>query len=79
MQIAKRFDITTLKKMGISALLLVGGVLATYLSDNALKLVGAVGIPDEYKPLVVPAYTWLINSVKEWIKGEELEYEVDSQ
>lgn len=79
MQISKRFDITTLKKMGISALLLVGGVLATYLSDNALKLVGAVGIPDEYKPLVVPAYTWLINSVKEWIKGEELEYEVDSQ
>lgn len=79
MQIAKQFDITTLKKMGISALLLVGGVLATYLSDNALKLVGAVGIPDEYKPLVVPVYTWLINTVKEWIKGEEMRYEVDTQ
>ena len=70
MQLSKRFDQVTLKKMGVSALLLVGGTLLTYLSDNLLQLIGAVGIPDQYKPFAVTAFTWLINTGKEWLKGE---------
>lgn len=72
MQVPKSFDKETLKKMGISALLLLGGTLLTYLSDNLLALVGAVGIPNEYKPLVLAAFTWIINSCKEFLKGEEV-------
>lgn len=71
MQIAKSFDKVTLKKMGISALLLLGGTLLTYLSDNLLQLVAAVGIPDEFKPVALAIFTWIINSVKEYLKGNK--------
>jgi hypothetical protein len=71
MQIAWQFDKITLKKMGVSALLLVAGAFLTFLADNALKLVGAVGIPPNVQPLVLAAFTWLVNTVKEWIKGQE--------
>jgi len=70
-QIKKSFDTVTLKKMGTSALLLVGGALLTYLSDNILQLVGAFGIPDAFMPLVLAVFTWLINAGKEYLKGRE--------
>jgi hypothetical protein len=70
MQISKKFDTVTLEKMGVSALLLVAGALITYLSDNLLKLVGAVGIPPEYQPVVLAVSTWTLNSIKEYWKGE---------
>lgn len=72
MQIKNTFDVVTLKKMGVSALLLIGGTLLTYVSDNLLQLVGAVGIPDQAKPLVLAMFTWLINAGKEFIKGKQL-------
>lgn len=70
-QIAWSLDRTTLKKMGISALLLAAGAVLTYLADNGLKLIGAVGIPAEYQPMVLAGFTWAVNSVKEFIKGQE--------
>jgi len=70
-QIKKSFDPITLKKMGMSALLLVGGALLTYLSDNILQLVGAIGIPDAFMPLTLAVFTWLINTGREYLKGRE--------
>lgn len=71
MQIKKQFDGITLKKMGHSALLLASGAVLTYISDNVLQLIGAVGIPDAYKPIVFSVFTWLINTGKEWFKGQD--------
>lgn len=70
-QLTKQFDTVTLTKMLISAALLIGGTLLTYVSDNLLQLLGAVGIPDNYKPTAVAVFTWLINTGKEWVKGKE--------
>lgn len=70
MQITNSFDSVTLKKMGISAALLAGGAVLTFLADNALKLLGAVGIPPQAQPLALAVFTWLINTAKEWVKGE---------
>lgn len=70
MQIAWKFDKTTLKKMGKSALLLAGGAVVTYALDNVLQLIGAFGIPDSYKPVVLAASTWVLNGIKEWIAGQ---------
>lgn len=72
MQIKNTFDAVTLKKMGVSALLLIGGALLTYISDNLLQLVGAVGIPEQLMPLTLAVFTWLINAGKEFIKGKQL-------
>ncbi|MFA5396850.1 MAG: hypothetical protein WC346_12655 [Methanogenium sp.] len=69
-QIKWSLDLITLKKMGISALLLIGGALLTYVSDNLLQLITAVGIPDAYMPLALASFTWLINAVREIIKGK---------
>lgn len=71
MQIKQQFDSVTLKKMGVSALLLIGGALLTYISDNLLQFIGAVGIPDTWKPFALSLFTWLINAGKEFIKGKE--------
>jgi hypothetical protein len=69
-QIKSAFDPITLRKMGTSALLLLGGTLLTYLSDNLLELITAVGIPDVILPVAVSVFTWLINTVREYLKGQ---------
>lgn len=72
MQIAKSFDKVTLKKMGISALLLVGGTILDFLANNLMQLIVGFGIPLEYRPITVSICTWLINTAKEFIKGKEV-------
>ena len=44
-QIARRFDAVTLKKIGHSALLLIGGTLTAFVGNNLIALLGATPIP----------------------------------
>lgn len=66
-----KLDKATLIKMAKSAGLLAAGAALTYLADNLLLFIGAVGIPDGYKPLALATFTWVINSIREWIKQQK--------
>jgi len=76
MQTAWSFDKVTLKKMGISALLLMGGAVLDYIANNLLVLIAGFGIPEGYRPLTISVCTWLVAAGREFIKGKESEYAV---
>jgi len=74
MQIAWKFDKVTLKKMGISALLLMGGAVLDYLANNILVLVTGFGVPEGYRPLTISVCTWLVAAGREFVKGKQPQY-----
>jgi len=64
-QIAFSFDKESLKKVGKGALIAVGGTLCTYLLENLTSLdFGA------YTGIVVALMSIIINSIREYIKGQ---------
>lgn len=68
-QKAWSFDTVTLIKIGKSALLVLGGTALTFLADNLLQIVGAFNLEKDWAVILVGFMTWLINTVREYIKG----------
>lgn len=69
----------TLRKMGISALLLVGGALLDFLANNLVEFISGVGVPIEYRPVTVSVCTWLVASAREFIKGKSYDAEMQGR
>ena len=68
MQQKFKFDKETLKKIGLSALLLVAGAGATALQD----LIPTIDF-GQWTPVIFALNTWLINTIREFIKGKDIQ------
>lgn len=66
-QIAKKFDIVTLKKIG-------KGALIAFTGGGVLALLGYMGQLQVGNPLLAGFIAWIVptltNLVKEWLRGE---------
>jgi len=71
-QIKYSFDPETLKKIGKSALLLVGGYIAGEGGIMILQYLGNMEL-GKYKIPAVLVSTFIINSIREYVKGRPQE------
>ena len=72
-QKAWTLDKVTLKKIGKSALLVLGGTFLSFLSTNMVQIFTAFNSPAEYQVYLAGFFTWAINAVQEYIKGKQNE------
>ena len=68
-QQAWSLDAVTLNKIAKSGLLLLAGGLLTFISDNLLQILAAIHLNSSESAYAVIVFTFLINAVREIIKG----------
>lgn len=66
MQVKNSFDRETLIKVGRGALIAGTGAVALYLFD----WIGTIDVGTTWTPLIGAVVPFLINAVKEWMKGQ---------
>lgn len=77
MQIAKQFDPTTVKKIAHSALIALGAFAAAFLTVMGMQLQAYLekGVPLDWRVALAAGLTavfsWIIASIKQWLKGED--------